>query len=127
METYSERTGRRPSFEVRYRFLTREQGGRLSAPHQHTRWDFLYEGEDPRDSIWMIWPEFISSQDGEVLPAGEVPVEGNAFMFIVNMENAAYHRERIVVGTKGYFVEGPRRVAECEVVALHGLNDESVR
>lgn len=122
MTSYSERTGRKPSFEVSYRFLTAEEGGRKALPHQHTRWDFLYDGDDPvADGIWMIWPEFLS--DGrDVLPEGEVPTTGRALMYIVNLDNEPYHRERLSVGTRGYFVEGPKVVAACEVVAIHGLS-----
>src|SRR5450830_70568 len=121
MTSYSERSGRKPSFEVSYRFLTAEEGGRKSLPHQHTRWDFQYEGDDPiADGIWMIWPEFLSAE-GNVLPKGEVPTTGRALMYIVNLDNVPYHRERISIGTRGFFVEGPKAVATCEVVAIHGL------
>lgn len=76
MTSYSERSGREPSFEVSYRFLTADEGGRKTPPHQHTRWDFLYDGDDPSiDSIWMIWPEFITS-DRQVLPEGEYRLPG---------------------------------------------------
>jgi hypothetical protein len=72
MASYSEKSGRAPSFEVEYRFLTEAEGGRPIPPHQHTRWDFLYEGDDAvTDGIWMIWPEFIS-EDREVLPRADV-------------------------------------------------------
>ena len=123
MTSYSEHTGRRPSFEVAYRFLAEDEGGRTTPPHQHTRWDFLHDADDPAtDSIWMIWPEFIAP-DRRVLPKGEVPGTGRALMYIVNLDNEAYHRTRISVGEKGAFVEGPRSVAVCEVVAIHGLAD----
>jgi hypothetical protein len=56
-----------------------------------------------------------------MLPEGEVPTSGRALMYFVNLENESYHRGRISIGTKGAFVEGPRRVAVCEVVAIHGL------
>lgn len=122
MTSYSERTGRKPSFEVSYRFLTAEEGVRNALPHQHTRWDFLYDGDDPvADGIWMIWPEFLSDQR-DVLPEGEVPTTGRALMYIVNLDNEPYHRERISVRTRGYFVEGPKVIAACEVVAIHGLS-----
>lgn len=121
MTSYAEGSGRPPSFEVAYRFLSADEGGRRSPPYQHTRWDFLYEGDDPEvDSIWMIWPEFIGPDD-RVLPEGEVPLAGRAWMFIVNLDNEPYHRARIMVGTKGAFVEGARKVAVCEVLAIHGL------
>jgi hypothetical protein len=121
MTSYSERSGRKPSFEVSYRFLTAEEGGRKSLPHQHTRWDFRYEGDDPiADGIWMIWPEFLSAEEN-VLPKGEVPTTGRALMYIVNLDNVPYHRKRISIGTRGFFVEGPTAVATCEVVAIHSL------
>lgn len=127
MATYTERTGRAPSFEVEYRFLSAEERGRSLPPHQHTRWDFLYEGDDPtRDGVWMIWPEFIS-QDRAVLPDGEVPPSGRALMFIVNLDNEHYHRSRIELGKRGAFVEGAKRVAECTVVSIHALADEADR
>jgi hypothetical protein len=42
-------------------------------------------------------------------------------MYIVNPDNEPFHRARISIGTIGAFVEGPRKVAICEVVAIHGL------
>jgi hypothetical protein len=68
----------------------------------------------------MIWPEFITA-DRHALPEGEIPATGRALMYIVNLDNEPYHRERISVGTKGAFMEGPKTVAVCEVVAIHGL------
>jgi hypothetical protein len=125
MTSYSDRSGRKPSFEVAYQFLSVEEGGRKSPPHQHTRWDFLYDGDDPAaDGTWMIWPEFMAT-DGHVLPPGEVPLSGRASMFIVNPDFEAYHRARLAVGTKGAIVEGARRIAACEVVAIHGLADNA--
>ena len=126
MASYSETTGRPPSFEVSYRFLPAEEGGRKMPPHQHTRWDFLYDGDDPvKDGIWMIWPEFIS-QGHTVFPEGEVPLCGRARMFVVNLDMLPYHRKRIAIGTKGAFVEGSRQVAKCEVVAIYWPADEDV-
>ena len=125
MKSYSEQSGRAPSFEVSYLFLSADEGGRKTPPHQHTRWDFLYDGDDPRtDSIWMIWPEFITAER-HMLPEGEVPTSGRALMYIVNLGNESYHRGRISVGTKGAFVEGPRKVAVCEVIAIHGLASDA--
>ena len=115
----------KPAFEVTYRFYSSEEGGRKSAPRQHVRWDFLYEGDDPvTDGISMVWPEFIS-ESGAVLPEGEVPVAGQAHMFIVNPERVEFHRARIRKGVRGFFVEGPRKVAECEVIAVLGLAAKS--
>lgn len=111
-----------PDFRVRYRFLSESEGGRKDLPLQHIRSDFLYEGDDPQiEGIWCIWPEFISA-DGTVLPDNQrVPVEGLADMYILNVELRADHVKRIHLGTKGYFVEGAKRTATCEVVAVLGL------
>jgi hypothetical protein len=121
MQTYSERTGRQPAFEVHYRFLTPTEGGRISSPRQHVRWDFMYACDDPlRDGISMIWPEFIDAS-GAVLPEGEVPCEGQALMFIVNLDRVPFHKERIAPGVRGFLMEGSRKVAECEVTRVLGL------
>ncbi len=121
MRTYRESFNCLPDFKVRYRFLSAAEGGRSTPPYQRIRWDFLYEGDDPRtDGIHMIWPEFISPA-GSILGEGEVPLVGEALMFIVNLDRRSYHRERIGRGTRGFFVEGSRKVAECEVTGIHGL------
>ncbi len=118
MHSYRETRTWGPSFRVRYRFLTPAEGGRHNPPRQHIRFDFLYDGDDPlKDGISMIWPEFVTPE-GDVLPEGDVPMAGIADMFVVVPDRLPYHRERLRVGTKGYMVEGPKRVAECEVVAL---------
>lgn len=53
----------------------------------------------------MIWPEFLSSE-GSVLSEADVPRNRQAMMYIVNLDNESYHRERILIGSKGSFVEG---------------------
>jgi hypothetical protein len=118
------RPGSPPDFAVRYRFFTAEEGGLVGAPRQHIRWDFLYQGDDPeRDGIYMIWPEFLD-RAGNVLPDGPVPYEGVAHMFILNPDmREQVHRRRMAVGVRGYFVEGSKRVAECEVMELIGLTE----
>jgi len=122
--SYRDRTGGEPDFRVRYRFLSQTEGGRSSLPFQHIRSDFLYAEDDPsEDGIWCIWPEFIS-HDGSVLPEDErVPAEGVADMYVLNAELRPEHKRRIRVGIKGFFVEGARRTASCEVVEVLGLRD----
>lgn len=125
MQTYSERSGRRPSFEVSYRLLSADEGGRNTPPHQHIRWDFLYDGDDSAvDSLWIIWPEFLSA-DGKVRLDGAVPSTGRALMYIVDPTMEPYHRGLIHVGTKCAFMEGSRKVGVCEVVEILGLTDDS--
>jgi hypothetical protein len=42
-------------------------------------------------------------------------------MWIVNSDYIYYHKNRLKIGTKGYFMEGVRITAECEVIELIGL------
>jgi len=82
----------------------------------------MYEGDDPlSDGISIVWPQFIDA-DGSMLPEGEVPVEGRALMFIVNPERRLFHRRRVAVGIRGFFMEGPKKVADCEITAVLGLH-----
>lgn len=47
-------------------------------------------------------------------------------MFIISDDmREQIHRGRIALGVRGYFVEGPKRVAECEVTELIGLSHTS--
>lgn len=111
-------------FEVRYRFLSFEEGGRKTGtPFQDYRSDWAYEGDDiKKTGIYMIHPEFVDS-NGKVLEKNtQVPDEGVAIMSILNKElRETIHKKRMKVGTKGFFMEGGRRVAEAEVIRIVGL------
>ena len=125
--SYRERTGREPDFRVQYRFLSHAEGGRSSLPFQHIRSDFLYAEDDPsEDGIWCIWPEFLSC-DGTVLPEGQpVANEGIADMYVLSAELRPEHQRRIHVGAKGFFVEGAKRTASCEVIEVLGLRSDEL-
>jgi hypothetical protein len=116
----------RKDFEVEYRFLSTDEGGRRTGPpYQMYRSDWMYEGDDPRvNGIYMIWPIFLE-ENGEIRePNTPVPIEGKAQMFIVDDEQrASIHAGRIHPGTRGYFMEGPNRVAEATVTQLLALNE----
>lgn len=124
MASYRERRSTGPDFRVRYRLLSEGEGGRQTLPFLHIRSDFLYEGDDPLVvGIWCIWPEFVSA-NGAVFPDDQrVPAEGLADMYIVNDAMRAQHASRIQLGTRGYFVEGPKKTATCEVVAVLSLGN----
>jgi hypothetical protein len=93
-------------------------------PYQHVRSDFLYDGDDPtKDGIWCIWPEFLDPNGQALTESERVPAEGLADMFVLNDDLRVQHRDRIRVGTRGFFVEGPNRTAECEVVQVLSLSD----
>ena len=128
MTSNTERTGRPPDFEVRYRFLTAEEGGRRTGPPlQGYRSDWSYEGDDVAEGIYMIWPEFLA-EDGSLFPENvPVSVTGHASMWIVSHDmRTRVHRLRIHEGIKGYFMEGGLKVAEAivtRVIALHTNSD----
>lgn len=122
--SYEERLGHPQDFNVSYRFLSREEGGRVSGPPlQGYRCDFSYEGDDiQKTGIYMIWPEF-EDERGKVLPEGaRVSARGMARMWIVSEKmRVAIHRSRAQEGVKGYFMEGGRRVAEVIITKVVGL------
>lgn len=118
-----ERLRHPPDFKVRYRFYSFEEGGRKSLPHQGYRSDFWYpfDGHLPT-KIYMIHPEFEDDQFNLILETEKpVPASGTARMWIVTPKMREYHKNRITIGIKGYFMEGLRKVAECEVVEIIGL------
>ena len=123
---YSEIFGHASDFKVRYEFYTESEGGRQNLPHQGIRSDFWYEHENhDSNSDYMIYPEFLNS-DGELINSGEVLPTGVATMWILNPEWRKYHQKRIEVGTIGFFKEGSRRTAKCEIIEIIGLHTNPV-
>ena len=105
-------------FKVKYKFRSYEDGGRQNPAHQGIRSDFWYHHEDnPEDGVFMIWPLF-EDDHGKLIDSGPVLKEGIARMKIVNDKMIEYHIERLKVGVKGYFMEGLRKTADCEVIEL---------
>jgi hypothetical protein len=124
MPTRAEILKREPDFEVSYRFFSEAEGGRKNPPFQGYRSDWAYEGADiSKEGIFMIWPEFLDSE-GRVLSENvHAPETGRATMWIVVREMIEkMHGARIKVGTKGFFMEGGRRVAEATVTRIIGLH-----
>jgi hypothetical protein len=125
MQPYNRDEGN-PAFEVRYCLIPYSDGGREQPPKQHIRWDFLYEEDDPSsDGISMVWPEFVD-ENGKLRSENDIPIEGIALMFIVDPARRGFHKKRIAVGVRGFFMEGSRKVGKCEVTAVLGLasNDQ---
>lgn len=119
---YQQIRNRECDFIVQYRFLSSEGGRKIGNPMQGYRSDFLYSG-DKHTKIWMIWPEFLDINNNIILDKStRVPTFGKAKMWIINEINQELHRERIKIGLKGYFVEGPHKVAECEVIQIVNLS-----
>ena len=119
---YEKKRGHKADFRVKYRFRKPEKGGRNSGtPYQGYRSDFSIEGEE-ENRLYMIWPEF-EDQKGNIITDEQikVPPSGTARMWIVSNEMRPHHYEKIKVGTVGYFREGRRKVADCEVIEILGL------
>ncbi|HET6992871.1 MAG TPA: hypothetical protein VFJ43_16165, partial [Bacteroidia bacterium] len=120
--------GHPADFRVRYCYYLPEDGGRKIVPSQGIRSDFWYDF--PNDNVkgmFMIWPEF-EDENGNVILEGDVSVNrcGTARMWIINPERRPEHIGKIKIGLKCYFMEGQRKVAECEVVELLSLNSNPV-
>lgn len=94
-------------------------------PFQGYRSDFWYyhEQQPNPNSIYMIWPEFEDEQGNIIIDTERrVSQAGTARMWIIMPTARPMHRDRISIGMKGYFMEGPRRVAKCNVIEIIGLS-----
>ncbi|MBD2714876.1 hypothetical protein KBK19_07510 [Microvirga sp. STR05] len=120
MDSYAD-NGLSPDFRVSYSLYSAEEGGRKTPAYQHIRWDFRYDDESISTRTFHIWPEILHP-DGTLLLNEHVPAHGLADMFVVFPGSRAYHQQHIRLGVRGYFVEGARRVAVCEVIAVLHLH-----
>jgi hypothetical protein len=122
MPSYFQHRGLSPDFRVSYSLISAEDGGRKTPAYQHIRWDFRYADTEVSTGTFCIWPEVLTPA-GVFIPEGEIiPQHGLADMLIINPTTRPFHQERIRPGVRGYFVEGPRRIAVCEVVEVLGLH-----
>ena len=120
---YDKRLGHPADFRVRYRFYSKGEGGRSDIPYQGYRSDFWYGHQDHKSNeIFMIWPEFEDSFGAVILEDNSSVAEnGIARMWVIVPQSRIYHKEKIKIGLIGYFMEGWRKVAECEVIEIVGL------
>ncbi len=123
--SYEQVRNRPCDFRVKFRFYNENEGGRKTGPPmQGYRSDFMYEGSDPKtDRIYMIHPEFIDDTNNVILDKTYRPWTGKANMWILNPDFYEYHKQRIKLIIKGYFIEGRHKTAECEVIEIIGLYD----
>lgn len=122
-QPYETKLGHPADFRVKYTFYSKDEGGREKLPFQGIRSDFWYDHDSHEvNGLFMIWPEF-EDQFGNVILDNKLPVpkDGTALMWIINAERRIYHRNKIKVGTKGYFREGSTTTAVCEVIEIIGL------
>ncbi len=117
---YAESSGRLPDFEVSYEILPS-----INAPFTHgARCDFLYEDDDPhKDGVHMIWPEFLDDEGNVILDKTIQPKKkGRATMWIgIHESRIKFHRPRLKVGAKGYWVVGSKKLAKVTVTKILGL------
>jgi len=120
---YNKVMGRGADFEVEYKFDIAPQLEGVK-PGQGMRCDFLYEGDEPKtDGIHMIWPELLDSA-GNIIEDKtiEPDSQGRATMWILSSSaRESIHRERIKVGTKGYWVIGSSILAKVTVTKILSL------
>ena len=123
MNSYKDKVNHNQDFNVKYRLYSPEEGGR-KVTFQHLRCDFLYDGEDPViDGIYMIHPEFLDGLGNPIQKDVIVPLEGYASMWIIVPETREeIHKHRIKVNTKGYFMEGARKIGEMQVTEVVDIN-----
>lgn len=117
----------RDDFEAMIRILPEEEGGRHTRPRNGIRWDICYAGDDPKDGIWMVWPDFLdesgeSRSEEEELPVG-IPLPAKMFVLVDEMR-AEVHRNKATVGVRFYCHEGSKPVAEGTITKITHLFDE---
>lgn len=111
-------------FEARIRIFTSAEGGRRSPVFNGIRWDFAFAEQQPADTIYMIWPDFLddegdSRSNVEPLPLGEeLPAR---MMIVVDEMREKIHRARIAPGVRFFCHEGGKRVAVGIVTRITGL------
>ena len=117
-------------FEVSYKVLTPEEGSKRNGLlFQGLRCDWAYGIDDiEKTGIWMINPEF-EDADGNIIPYGEkASAQGTALMYILSPQmRKEVHWKRIQLGTKGFFMEGKRKIAEATVIKIIGLYENPTK
>ncbi len=111
-------------FEARIRIFSSAEGGRSSPVINGIKWDFAYAEQQPPDTLYMIWPDFLddagnSRSDADPLPVGEELLA--RMMIVVDEMREQVHRARIAPGVRFFCHEGGKRVAEGVVTRVTGL------
>jgi hypothetical protein len=120
-ESYETKLGHKADFKVHYKFRSFEEGGRKNLPFQGIHSDFTYEDDDD-ERQYIIHPEFLDAKGNLILDNTQpVPAEGTALMWIILPEKRKIHKNKLKVGTRGFFREGSLYTADCEVIEIIGL------
>lgn len=115
---YEQSLKRNCNFLVTYRFFTEEGGRKTGPPSQGYRSDFMYQEDEGKGLFYIIIPEFIDDNNNIILDKDERHWEGKANMWIVSDRMVEFHKNKMKIGTKGFFMEGLRKTAECEIIQI---------
>ena len=117
-QPYRERLNHNADFRVKYKFRSKEAGGRANLPFQGLRCDFKYPDDE---KIYIVFPEF-EDEKGNIIIENDrpVPEEGTALMWVINPERRAIHKNKIKIGTRCHFWEA-KITADCEVIEVLDL------
>lgn len=121
-KSYEKIQKHKADFRVSYSFRSPEEGGRQTGePYQGIRSVFSIEGEE-ENVLYRIHPEF-EDEDGELILFNDrsVPKSGTARMWISFPQSRPIHYNKIFLGLKCYFREGPHFTADCEVIEMLDL------
>ncbi|MDQ0874611.1 hypothetical protein QFZ77_003270 [Paenibacillus sp. V4I3] len=121
---YEETRKYKADFRVKYKLYSQEEGGRKKPVFQGYRSDFFYDGDEIKDGIYAIHPEFEDEHGNIILDdINPVLLEGTALMWILFPEmRKEVHVKRIQNGVTGYFMEGSKKVAIAEVIEILDLH-----
>ena len=111
----------KPDFRILYRFFREDEGGRKSLPLQGYRSDWTYlNGETSQ--LYMIWPRFLDQEENELCSYQMIEMSGLANMYIISDKLInSVHKDKVKVGTRGFLMEGPKKVAEAEIIEVINL------
>src|SRR5882724_3003068 len=90
-------------FEAGIRIYSTAEGGRRTPTFNGIRWDFAYADQQPDDTLYMIWPDFLDAQgnsrtNDSPLPIGEeLPAR---MTIVVDEMREQVHRGRIAPGVR---------------------------
>ena len=129
-QSYEERLKHKADFRVKYNFYSKEEGGKERLTYQGNRSDFWYEQGTYKQekNIFMIWPEF-ENENGEIILDESIPIskEGTARMWIVAEKGRLFHQKNVKIGLKGFFKEGSKSTAECEIIEILDLHNNPIK
>jgi hypothetical protein len=114
-----------PDFEINYKFLPEFLSNLKNGELLKFDFDWCYEDDDPCDGVYRIKPEFLYEQASRVKHTEEdlkIDKQGMALMWIISpIMRYILHQDKILVGSKGFLMNGSKKVAEATVTRIIGL------